>query len=1039
MSSLNDTNQPGDGTWRSLDELERGGELAPGAEHEFPETSADSQVADPMSRRNFAKLMGASMALVGVAGAGCKRYEKEEIVPLARRPEDEVPGVPRYYATAWDFAGFGQALVATSFEGRPIKVDGNAAHPFAGGGTVIGTERHGSSSPLAQATILEMYDPDRSRTVLKDGAGATIEDFRAWLDGERANLRSRGGRVRILSEATSSPTVARMRAEVAQSLPGARWVDWEPVSFDNERAGLRAAFGKPVRPLPHLDRARTVVVLDGDIFVEHPAALRMSRDWARARRLERSSLGEGVMGRLYSIESTFTSTGAVADHRLPLRSELILPFAMALEAKLSGGAGPGAEFLAEDKIAHFLDVMAEELAGNRGRAIVIAGRRQPAAVHALVAKINFALGAVGSTVEYLEDPEPQRPDHLEGLVRLTRELHDKQVDYLFILGANPVYDAPADLDFAGALANVQTSVHLSQWEDETSKKTTWHVPRSHYLEAWNDVRTYDGTITLAQPLIEPMYASVSILEMLQLLTGSEPDGFAAVKATFDELRPSVTWRAALHDGFVPGTALPVATGIAVNQLPPMTLTDSQKGGTRVANGNLEVVWAPSMQLWDGRFANNVWLQETPDFLTKVTWDNYAMVGPSTAKDLGLKNDSLIKVKVGDREMEVACYTMPGQAPYSVTLVLGGGRTSAGRHGGDGKDKRGFDTYQVRASAAHDMAAGCTVTATGKSFQLASVQEHWDIRAPLKKDVAQWGIKNRLPMLVRETTHDEIKDAKWRAEEDPAFPLVSLFKEKTGEDGYPEDKVHAWAMAIDLGTCTGCNACMVACQSENNVPVVGKTNVMMKREMHWIRIDRYFSGSPDDPEIVHQPIGCVHCENAPCEQVCPVGATLHTSEGLNDMIYNRCIGTRYCLNNCTYRVRRFNFFDYNKEYREARNKVRRLLFNPEVTVRHRGVMEKCTYCVQRIQNAKINAKNERRELVDGEIVTACQAACPTEAIVFGDRNDPKSRVRRLHEDRRAYSLLNDEYNTKPRTRHLARVRNPNPKLESTGSHDHRGSH
>jgi molybdopterin-containing oxidoreductase family iron-sulfur binding subunit len=1025
------------GYWKSLAELERDSapDQGPGQDGdpmEFPATATDETVSDPLSRRNFVQIMGASMALAGVAGTGCKRYEKDEIVPLSRRPEDQTPGVPQQYATAWDFAGFGQALVATSYEGRPIKIDGNPEHPFIEGGTVPGTRRHGGSSAFAQASILNLYDPDRSRTLMREGRGATFGDFRAWLEAEAPQLRSGSTRIRVLSEATSSPTVARLREQLrTQSLPGLQWFEWESVSFDNERAGTRMAFGdRPMRTLAHLDRAKTIVALDCDLFVEHPAGLMYQRDWARGRRFGTSTLGEGQMNRLWSIESTFTSTGAVADHRLPLRSELVLPFLMGLEARLGNGSPPPAEFLAEEKIARFLEVLAEELGENRGSAVLVAGRRQPPEVHALVARINEAIGAVGRTLEYLPDPDPSRLDHGQAIARLVSELQQGQVDYLFILGGNPAFDAPSDLDFAGALAKVKrASVHLSDYEDETSQLTTWHVPRAHYLEAWGDVRTYDGTVTLAQPLIQPMFGGISVIELLQLLAGAEPDAIKEVQATFAELGASSTWRKAVHDGFVARSkATPESTGLSVGQLAPFQLTPAQRGPSRVANGALEVVFAPSSQTWDGRFANNAWLQETPDFLTKVTWDNFAMVAPATAKDLGLANDTMIKVTIGDRSMSLPCYTMPGQAPYSIGVVLGGGRRAAGRTGGHVQHKHkapGFDVNVLRASSGWDVAAGASVAGTGEHFTLASTQEHWDIRDGLKKDVAQKGIADRMDILYPEASLTEASKPGWSAQAKPHFPVESLWDEKV----YPEDRVYKWGMAIDMGACTGCNACAVACQSENNIPVVGKKNVIKNREMNWIRIDRYFSGSPESPEIVHQPLACVHCEMAPCEQVCPVGATIHSSEGLNEMTYNRCIGTRYCLNNCPYRVRRFNFFDYNKEFKEARNKVRRLLFNPEVTVRHRGVMEKCTYCVQRIQNAKITAKNQRVAIEDGDITTACQAACPSEAIVFGDLNDPNSRLTRLHADRRSYSMLNNELNTKPRTQFLARVRNPNPKLES----------
>jgi len=1018
------------GYWKSLEELERDDELVgPGADgdpHEFPATAIDDGVVDPMSRRNLFKLMGASMALAGVAGAGCKRYEKDEIVPLARRPEDQTPGVPLSYATAWDFAGVGHALVATSYEGRPIKVDGNPEHPFTGGGAVPGTRRHAGASPFTLASILHLYDPDRSRTVLREGGGASFEDFRAWLGAEMPQLRSSAPRIRVLSEASSSPTVARLREQLRQTLPGLVWYEWEAVSRDNERAGTRLAFGRPVRPFPYLDRAKTIVALDADLFVEHPAGVRYSRDWARSRRPDNSSLGKGEINRLWAIESVFSSTGALADHRLPLRSELILPFLMGLEARLAGGGDPGAEFLQEEKVKRFLDVLAEELGENRGRAVLVAGRRQPPAVHAMVARLNETLGAVGRTLDYLKDPDPERVDHVEAITRLAKEIQGDQVDYLIVLGGNPVYDAPADLGFGDLLGKVKrASIHLSLYEDETSLKTTWHLPATHYLESWGDVRTHDGTISIAQPLIQPMFGGISTVELAQLLLGAEPDARKEVEATFQSLQTGSNWRQIVHDGFVPGTAL-AAESVAVGQMAPVQLTATQKAGSRLAKGQLEVVFTPDLTLWDGRFANNAWLQELPDFLSKITWDNYALVAPSTAKDLGLVNDTLIELTVGDRKLKLPCYTMPGQAQYSIAVVLGGGRTAAGHVGGKkGKAGPGVYSYALRTSTGLDIVNGASVAATGVAFQLANTQEHWDIRDGLKKDISQWGTAQRLPELVKEATAEELAHGEWHAEEESHFPIESLFKEKE----YPEDRVHKWGMAIDMSTCVGCNACMVACQSENNIPVVGKTDVIKNREMHWIRIDRYFSGSPDDPQIAHQPVACQQCEMAPCETVCPVGATLHSSEGLNDMVYNRCIGTRYCLNNCPYRVRRFNFFDYNKEFREARSKVRRLLFNPEVTVRMRGVMEKCTFCVQRIQNAKITAKNQRVALEDGDIVTACQQACPSEAIVFGDLNDPNSRVTKLHEDRRAYALLNAELNTKPRNRFLARVRNPNPKLES----------
>ncbi|HWO17893.1 MAG TPA: Fe-S-cluster-containing hydrogenase [Kofleriaceae bacterium] len=1047
---------PEHGFWRTMAELDGTAKLqTERGNNEFP---AAPEVSDPMSRRNFFQLMSASMALAGVGA--CRRYEKEEIVPLARRPEDQVPGTTRQYATAFELGGAGHAMLATSYEGRPIKLDGNSDHEFAS--SVTNGRRHAGAHTFSQAAILNLYDPDRSQGVINAKKGASIEDFRALLPALRGKL----GAARVLSEATSSPTIAALRAWLLATYPGLAWHEYEPLSWDNERLGTKLAFGRAVRPLAKLDVCETIVTIDCDIFVEHPAAMRYSRDFAASRRVNGSlnfdASGHGKINRLWSVESTLSHTGAMADHRLGLRSEHGLPFAMALGAALGVGAPPNSEIRNEKKVQQFVAVLAEELAANKGRAVVIAGRRQPPEVHALVAQINQAIDAPGKTLEYLEynegSPELERVSHVAAIQSLARDMAGGKVGTLIILGGNPVYDAPADVEFAAALAKVGTSIHLSEHQNETSQAATWHLPRAHFLEAWGDARTWDGAAVLAQPLIAPLYGGLSSIELLGMLLGREAIerqlgkdvvarlvGDQAGELTGEQLvrathKPptDAAWRRNVHDGYVPNTRFGAAA-VAPGNVPMPPLTPTQATGSTIANGKLEVVFHYSSFAYDGRYANNAWLQETPDFLSKVTWDNYAIVGPETAEALNVRNDSRITVKIGTRDVTLACYTMPGQARGSIALVLGGGRKAAGRVG----NGVGVDTYRLRTAAGFDIAQAASVSATGEGYTLASVQEHWDIRTGIIPGVNTEGLQKRLPELVHMTTNQELnEDPTWKAAEGPALYWddqnvdtggpkrhLSLFREK-------EYKGHRWGMAIDLSTCTGCNACMVACQSENNVPVVGRKEVMNNREMHWIRIDRYFSGPPSDPIVVHQPVPCQQCENAPCEQVCPVGATVHSDEGLNDMTYNRCIGTRYCANNCPYKVRRFNFLDWNKEWREARNKVRRLLFNPEVTVRMRGVMEKCTFCVQRIQNAKIHARAQARSqhqgtvdepLPDGTVRTACQEACPTEAIVFGDLSDPNSQVARLHADRRSYDLLPELY-TRPRNKFLARVRNPNPKME-----------
>jgi len=1080
--------------WKSLAELEHGARPQSEVHHDLDE----KPLKDPLSRRNFFRLMGASMAMAGVAGPGCQRYEREEIVPLSRRPEDQVPGNTLKYASVFELAGVGQPVLVTSYEGRPLHIDGNPYHPFSGDGLDPSAKyhRHGGSTAYAQASVLNVYDQDRSKALAHTGKGGTFDDFKVWLSKLREQLNGSWSSVRVLSESMSSPTLAKMRQELVAK--GAQWVEWEPVSFDNERAGLKAAFGKPVRTFLHLDKAETIVVLDGDIFVEHPAAMRYSRDWRASRGPEGSSLGQGRMNRLWSIESIYSQTGATADHRLPLRSELIAPLTAALDAAITGGPAPSAEFLAEAKVSKFVGALVEELKANRGRAVVVAGRRQPAAVHALVAKINQALGAVGNTVDYL-DVGDDRPTHAEGIAQLVADMNGGRVKTLFILGGNPVYDAPADLDFLTALSKVETSVHLSEWDDETSAKCTWHVPRANYLESWGDARAWDGTWTVAQPLIMPLYGGISAIELVAMITGSEKSGQSLVRAAVEGA--GKPWRESVYNGFVEGTAFPVAQ-VQVGAVSAPAFSGTQTKGSRLGKGDpLEVVFTSSYATWDGRFANNAWLQELPDFFSKLVWDNYGLVAPATAQDKGLQTGTKMKIKLDGRELDIVCYVMPGQAPSSIGVMLGYGRTKAGSKGGQNGHTVGFDTYKLRSSKAIDIAAGATVASTGERYKLSGVQEHWDLPNGWDEPLFGFnegdrGVKERLPELVQQVDEKEYREGEhgkpWDARdgkgqiEDEEFwrePGVWV-DEKTGKvvHGIPPNEETAadwgmekkgagwvykadkspvqplpktqdegmlrglvwkkgrnyslfhehvyegrrWGMAIDLGTCTACNACVIACQSENNIPVVGKDEVVRNREMHWIRIDRYFEGSPDDPKIVNQPVACQQCENAPCEQVCPVGATMHSAEGLNDMVYNRCIGTRYCLNNCPYRVRRFNFLDWNKEFKEARNRVRKLVMNPEVTVRHRGVMEKCSYCVQRIQNHKIVAKNERRELVDGEFATACQDACPTQAIVFGDLADPNSWVTKLAQDRRAYGLLAG-LNTRPRTQFLARVRNPNPTL------------
>ncbi|HWM85857.1 MAG TPA: 4Fe-4S dicluster domain-containing protein [Kofleriaceae bacterium] len=999
----------------------------------------DDLFGDPLSRRRFMQVMGASIGLAGAAGlAGC-RYEEDHIIPESQRPDDYVPGVPKRFATAMELGGAAYGLLVTSYDGRPIKVDGNPDHPNTGRG----------STAFVQASLLELYDPDRSRVIERRAQNRAVALPASWSDFDeavrewtRALSSAQGRGLRVLSETTTSPVIAALRGDILRRFPEARWHEWEPLSRDSERAGTRMAFGRPMRVHVQLSDARVIAAFDADLLGDHPDSLRLSREFAIGRDPDGNPAG---MNRLYAVESAFSVTGATADHRLPLRSELIKPFLMALEALIQGGgAAPASKALAEAKVQKFLSVLAGDLNQNRGRCALVVGSRQPAEVHALVARINAMLGNA-ETVTYSVDQDGDRPAHADDIAQLAADMHKGSVTTLLIVGGNPAYDAPADVDFARGLAKVENSIHLASYADETSALCSWHLPRSHYLESWGAMRTHDGTVTITQPIIEPIFGGRSAIDVVKLFAGrgdvlSErlvreqvmaAAGVAAEGEGDDAERGESTWRRALHDGFVQRSAYPTERPqVQQFTLSPLTASQSE---ARLRNGRLEVVFTINTATYDGRFANNAWMQEVPDFLTKMTWDNAALISPRTAADLGIAHEEVVEVSLGDRKIEVVAYVMPGQAPFSIALALGQGRRRAGRVGGHDESAIGpvgFDTYRIRSSKAPFVAAGASVRGTGRKYRLSLTVDHYNLEKLGKDSIAK-----RIPDLVKEATLEDYTKPGYLITEGSHTPDIAVLTNPTTADQanlslFKEHRYegHKWGMATDLSKCSGCNACIIACQAENNIPVVGKEQVYRNREMHWMRIDRYFEGDPDDPKVARQPILCQQCENAPCEQVCPVGATLHSDEGLNDMAYNRCVGTRYCLNNCPYRVRRFNFlrWDWYKEMDDPRAQVRRLLFNPEVTVRSRGVMEKCTFCVQRIQAAKIEAKNNRRGLEDGAITTACQDACPTGAIVFGDLNDKRSKVAALHARPRAYAML-AELNTRPRNVFLARIRNPHPEL------------
>jgi molybdopterin-containing oxidoreductase family iron-sulfur binding subunit len=970
--------------WRSLEELSDGEDFRKFLDAEFPE--AAQAWADPLSRRELLRLMGASIALAGFSA--CTRAPAEQIVPYVRAPEEFVPGRPLFFATAMTMSGFARAVIVESHMGRPTKIEGNPDHPASLGATDI----------FGQASVLDLYNPDRSQVVTHAGRISSWVAFVAALNQAVEEQRvKKGAGLRILTDRITSPTLADQLHRLLKEFPAAKWHQFGALTRDNVLAGARFAFGQDVHVRHSLDRAAVIVSLEADFLGSGPSNLRDARHFADGRRPSHTG-----MNRLYVIESTPSTTGAMADHRLRLRAGGIERAAFELARRVvSSETARTREGIGSDSTERFLDVLGRDLLRHRGSSLVLAGDSQPPTVHALAHLMNAALGNDGRTVEYTDPVEAAPTDDVHALRDLTSDMERGVVDLLVLVGGNPVFTAPRDFAFAERLSRVKLRVHLSLYEDETSELCHWHVPEAHYLEAWGDVRAFDGTASIVQPLIAPLYSGKSAYELLEALRGkSEASGYDIVR---DYWRRQLTaadfnerWQRALNDGFISGTALPpkhVSLKTSLEELRPQT----------TSSAGPELVFRPDPTIWDGRFANNAWLQELPKPLTKLTWDNAAILSPSSAGRRNLANGDVVELHYRGATLRAPVWILPGQADESVTLNVGYGRA----HGGGVGSGIGVNAFALRTSDAPWGGDGLDIVKTGDRYDLVSTQHHFSMEGR---------------GLVRTATIAEFL-------RDPGFAQQS--HEAAASDSlYPgfAYRGHAWGLSVDLNACTGCSACVVACQAENNIPVVGKAEVGRGREMHWIRVDRYFEGDPGDPAMYHEPVMCMHCENAPCELVCPVGATVHSDEGLNQMVYNRCVGTRYCSNNCPYKVRRFNFFQYADWDTPSLKGLR----NPNVTVRSRGVMEKCTYCVQRINAVKIQAEKEDRPVRDGEIVTACQAACPAQAIVFGDLNDPSSRAAKLRADPRNYGLLVD-LNTRPRTTYLARLRNPNPELEHGSSH------
>jgi Fe-S-cluster-containing dehydrogenase component len=974
--------------WRSLEE-QAGGGPEPAMLDEAP---ARFTAAPTTGRRRFLQLVGASIAVPSLAA--CTRQPEEKIVPYVKQPEQLVPGRPLFYASSIAVGGTGIGVLVEAHEGRPTKLEGNPEHPTSLGGT----------DAIVQAEILQLYDPDRSQTVLHEGQIASWSGFLAAIQAAVLARRARRGEgLAILTGDTSSPTFIEQMRALLDEMPLARWYVHE--TFDKKAgwSGTRFAFGEQLDAVYHFDRADVIVSLDADFLASAEGNPRYVRDFAG--RKHASATSNGRLARTYVIESQLSLTGANADHRLAVRAEDVDDVARLLGARLlapeharglADGVGPPA-----GAAAAAIDAIAADLHRAGARAVVVPGRFQPDHVHAIAHAINRTLGS--EAVTYADPFVASASDDARSLIELVGSLNAGEVQLLVVIGTNPAFTAPADVNFVGAVPRAKLRVHLGSHVDETAVLCHWHIPEAHPLEAWSDLRGHDGTIGVVQPVIEPLYGGKSWHELLGAL-GNQPDrsGYQIVREAWRAAMPGegfeALWQVVLHDGLLRESQRSTREpGLALRGWPPRA--------EKPPAGSLEIVFRPDPFLLDGRYANNAWLCELPRSITQLTWDNALLVSPEDAQRLGIESEDVVTVMVDGRSRDPAVWVTPGQAVGSVTLHTGWGR----ERGGKVLLGAGKNAYILRVAGRWHM-HGATLSKNSEKRALACAQTHHSMEG---RD------------LVRTATADEyratghVPPVGGHALEGP---LLSMYPDWPYRD-------YAWGMSIDLNRCVGCSACVAACQSENNVAVVGRSEVMRGREMHWIRIDRYFEGEPAAPRTVFQPVPCMQCENAPCEVVCPVQATVHHPEGLNDMVYNRCVGTKYCQNNCPYKVRRYNFFGYSTDPvapMDPSAPVVRLLHNPDVTVRTYGVMEKCTYCVQRINYARIEAKKEDRPIRDGDVMTACQAACPARAITFGNINDKNSEVARTKAEPRSYAILAD-LNTRPRTTYLAKLGNPNPEV------------
>jgi molybdopterin-containing oxidoreductase family iron-sulfur binding subunit len=1048
--------------WRSLDELTATPGFQEQLAREFPEGASN---LDGVDRRQFMKIMAASFALGGMGLAGCRRPEAN-ILPYGKSVEGVIPGLPLYFATAMPLRKVAIPLLAETHQGRPTKLEGNPSYAPHGG----------ASSLLAQASVLDLYDPDRATAHTKGGAllsGAAVDETLVKLGADYAATQGTG--LAFLAEESGSPTRARLLGKLKKRFPRAIWAEYEPVQDEPPVVAARAAFGMDVKPIYRFAKASRIVSIDADFLNAAGTNIYYVREFAKGRKVVQQ---DDPMNRLYVAESSFTLTGGMADHRLRLASSHMLALIAALANKVTGTATFAPLAAGFDVNPQWIEECAADLSEHKGTSLVVAGAHLPVAVHIIAYQINAALGNIGKTIDFVA-VEPSEASTIQSLATAIKA---GEVKTLVILGGNPVYNAPADLDWPALQKSVAEVIRYGYYVDETSALAGTHIAATHYLESWGDARTFDGTIVPVQPMILPLFKGLTELEVLARILGEQDaDPYSLVYLTIGGLTqddPAKVFRQFLHDGVLEGSAYPVTNVNFSIRLAADALSRAQAMGP-VSKDSLEVRFTTDYTMDDGRFANNGWLQECPDPITKIAWDNAILVSPRLGKELGIipkgsklqvarveeaefirgrESAHIGEVVVNGRKVRGPLHIQPGLSNFTIVLPLGYGRTGSGRVG----QGTGFNAYTVRTCGAFGYATGATLTLTGERYQMANTQEHWSMEG---RDIVREANLEEFyadPAYVAKVGLESHSPSILGAEGEKMTPAQRAALLPRGGSLYktPEfDGKHQWGMSIDLNTCTGCNTCVVACQAENNIPIVGKDQVMRGREMHWIRLDRYYSDGkadgaafggegnreiPEDPQVSLQPVGCMHCELAPCEVVCPVNATVHDEEGLNTMAYNRCIGTRYCANNCPYKVRRFNFFDYNDRQLDSlymgplgpqgMPELVKMVKNPEVSVRMRGVMEKCTYCVQRIQNGKIQHKVKMAKagtpgevvVPDGSIKTACQQVCPVEAIVFGNLLDERSAIAQAKARSQDYALL-AYLNIRPRTTYLGKLRNPNPKM------------